>query len=278
MLKKRVIATILLKNNLVVQSINFNQYLPIGRLEIALEFIEKWDIDEVIILDLDATKNNRTIDFNLLKKSSKKIFVPLTVGGGITSIIDAKNAVHSGADKISINSSFLDNNSFVKQIVNDFGSQCVVLSADVKVAGNGEYYVYINSGTKKIIDLQKWIKQAEKFGAGELLINSITNDGIKKGYDINLYKEISNFSQLPVIALGGAGKVSHITDLFESTEVSAAAVGNMLYFTEHSTSKIKSALVQNTMNIRPSCFINYDCWDFESDGRIIPKNLRSIYE
>jgi len=278
LLKKRLIATILLKNKCVVQSISFNKFLPIGSLEIVLQFLEKWDIDEVIILDLDASKNKRTINFNLLKNSSRKIFVPLTVGGGISSFDDAKNAFHNGADKVSINSSFLSNNNFIQQVVNDFGSQSVILSADVRIENNAEYYVYANSGKNKIISLKKWIKQAENLGAGELLINSIVNDGMKNGYDTCLYQKITELTKLPIIALGGAGSVIHLVDLFQNTNVSAAAIGNMLYFTEHSTSKLKSALVKENINVRPSCFISYDEWNFELDGRIIPMNLKSLYE
>ena len=278
MLKKRLIAAILIKNQNVVQSIGFKKYLPIGRLEIVLQFLEQWDIDEVIILDLDASKKNKTIDFDLLKKASKKIFVPLTVGGGISSFNDAKNAFHSGADKVSINSSFLDNNSFIKDVVNDFGSQSVVLSADVKITNNSEYYVYINSGNIKKISLVKWIKKAENFSVGELLINSIESDGIKNGYDTSLYKKITELTSLPIIALGGAGRAKHLIDLFNNTNISAAAIGNMLYFTEHSTSMLKSALFKENINVRPSCFFSYEEWNFESDGRIIPRNLKSIYE
>tara|TARA_B100001173_G_C15983329_1_gene545597 strand:+ start:459 stop:1307 length:849 start_codon:yes stop_codon:yes gene_type:complete len=278
LLKKRLIAGILLKNQCVVQSVGFRKYLPIGKLEIVLQFLEQWDIDEVIILDLDASKNNKTFCFNLLREISKNIFVPLTIGGGISTYEDAQNAFHSGADKISINSSFLQNDSFLKDVIHNFGSQSVVVSADVKISNNAEYYVYKDSGTKKNISLKKWIDKAQEFDVGELLVCSIAKDGMKNGYDYKLYKKIVDYTQKPIIAIGGAGSASHIVNLFKSSDVDAAAIGNVLYFNEHSTSKIKSALVKENINVRPSCFISYDEWNFESDGKIIPRNLKSIYE
>jgi len=230
LLKKRLIATILLKNKYVVQSISFNKFLPIGSLEIVLQFLEKWDIDEVIILDLDASKNKRTINFNLLKSSSRKIFVPLTVGGGISSFDDAKNAFHNGADKVSINSSFLSNNNFIQQVVNDFGSQSVILSADVRIENNAEYYVYANSGKNKIISLKKWIKQAENLGAGELLINSIINDGMKNGYDTCLYQKITELTKLPIIALGGAGSIDDFREAYQTGHANGIAAGSFFVY------------------------------------------------
>jgi len=277
-LKKRVIASILLSNGLVVQSVGFKRHMPIGKLENALHFLEKWDIDEVMILDISASRDRRSFNCELLQRASKSIFVSLTVGGGIRSLRDVENVVKSGAEKVSINTAFIDNPSFVEQVAVRFGHQCLVLAADVKRSDSGEFHVYMHSGVDKIMPIKKWIQQAEDAGAGELLINSVEHDGRQIGYDIELLHLVEDMTNLPVIALGGAGKVQDVNELFMQTKINAAAVGNMLYFFEHSTAKIKASLVDKRDDIRKSSFIDYEKWSFESDGRIIPTDIRSIYE
>ena len=275
MIKKRIIASLLLKNDLVVQSIGFNQYLPIGRLNIALSFLENWDVDEVIILDIDASLENRTINFDLIKESSKNIFVPITVGGGITSISDIEKSISNGADKVSLNSVFFKNKNLIKEAAKIFGSQCLVLCADVKRNTN-EYFVY-SDGVNKNIKLKDWTKEVQILGAGEMLINSINNDGSKMGFEIDIYKEIANNVEIPLIAMGGAGNPKHILDLFKKTSVDAAAIGNILHHKEHSTSKIKSFMIKNNQSVRPSCFIDYEKHKFDRNGDLYPTNHKSLF-
>jgi cyclase len=277
MLKKRIIATVLLKNELVVQSIGFKKFLPIGKLDIVLQFLEKWDIDEVIILDIDASKENRTINFDLIKQASSKIFVPLTIGGGISSIKEIEQAIHSGADKVSINTTYFENKDFIKQASKTFGKQCIVMSADVKKDTLSNNYFVYNKGIKSTLMIDDWIKDVVDLGCGEVLINSIDKDGSKLGYDLDLMKDISDKLKIPLIALGGAGKSKHIHELFSNSTVDAAAIGNMLYFTEHSTSKIKSFLLQKNNKLRLNHFVNYDKIKFNDDGRIEPIEHKSIF-
>lgn len=276
MLKKRLIACVLLKGDLVVQSVGFKRYFPIGKLEFVLEFLGQWDIDEVIILDIDATTFRKTIDFELIKKASNKIFVPLTIGGGISSLKEIENALHSGADKVSISSSFLNHEHSIDEAVKTFGEQCIVLTADVKLMGK-DYHVCGNNGKQQRMPLDTWLKRASNSKCGEVLINSIDKDGLRTGYDINLMRKVSGEIDIPIIALGGVGEPIHVADLFSEEDVYAAAVGNVLYHGEHSSAKFKSFLKNQDLPVRSSAFINYDDIDFDERGAINPKEHKSIF-
>jgi len=275
MLRKRVIALILLKGDLVIQAIGFKRYLPIGKLSIVLEYLELWDVDEVIILDIDASKNGKTINFGLIGEASKKIFVPLTVGGGLSSVQEIEKAIHNGADKVSINSAFFGNKMFIDEAIQNFGSQCIVLAADVKLRQD-DYYVYLNNRQYENLKVSEWLKAAINIGAGEVFINSMDNDGKKNGYDLDLMKMIDNYSTVPVVAAGGVGCPKHVEQLFNQVD-SAAAIGNILYHKEHSTSLIKAYLKASNQNVRASLFLNYENSEFNVDGALKPIEHSSIF-
>jgi cyclase len=278
MLKNRIIANLILKNNIIVQSLNFSKYLPIGSPEIAVEFLNKQGIDEIILLDIDASKEGRSFDANKLKKLSSKCLVPLTIGGGITEISQIKNLIKNGADKISLNTSSIKNPQLIKAASEIFGSQCLVVSIDVRKI-NGEYEVFTDSGKKSTginpIDLAK---KSEKYGAGEILINSIDQDGIKSGYDLPLVKLISDAVSIPVIALGGVGHPEHFIEGIRKGNASAVAAGNYFHFIEHSPILTKS-FIKNSIDIRLNTQAKYENFNFDKTGRINKKEdeyLRKI--
>ena len=275
MVKDRIIALVLLKGDLVVQSVGFEKYLPVGRLEIVLEYLESWDVDEVIILDIEASQNNRTINFDLIKNASKKIFIPLTVGGGLSSSKNIERAIHSGADKVVINTAIFNEKDFIRRAVFNFGSQCIVAAADVRLVGN-DYYVFSNSGQSRMLLLCEWIDKVNDYDVGEVFLNSIDRDGMKCGYDIDLIKFVKNKIKKPIIAAGGAGNPLHVKQLLTQVS-SAAAIGNILYHSEHPTSVVKAYLKNNNQNVRSSCSINYEQFEFNKKGWVIPINHDSIY-
>lgn len=272
MLKRRIISCLMLQNGLVVQSIGFKKFLPIGKLDIALEFLEYWDIDEIVILDINATLNNRTFDYNIIKEVAKKVFIPISIGGGIRTIEDVRKIIASGADKIILNTVAYEKPQIIQECVNSFGKQSVIVSIDVRESKTGKYDVYIKSGSLKLnISLSEYIKRIEDYGAGEIIINSIDRDGSKKGYDINLINYVSNLVNIPVIALGGAKNSSDMVEVLSSTQVSGVAAGNMFHYTEHSTAICKTYLKTKFENIRLNKELDYSSHKFDNEFRILPE-------
>lgn len=267
MLKKRIIACLTIKNGLVVQSIGFEKYLPIGDAGICAEFLNKWGIDEIILLDIDATKENRPPNFELITSVSKKCFVPLTVGGGIKTLDDIKKLVHCGADKVSINHSVSENPEIIKEAAEIFGSQCIVVAMDIKKI-SGKYEICYGKEKTVGADPVKAAKEAESLGAGEILLNLVDRDGFKNGFGVEIAKEVADAVSLPVIICGGAGFAKHFLEIFEKTNVSGAVAGNLFNFTEHSPILVKSFLKKNNIDVRLDTYANYLEAEFLEDGKL----------
>ena len=270
MLKKRLIACLLIKNDLIVQSIGFNKYLPIGNPKFPLEFLNKWDVDEIILLDIGAYKEKKKLNLKILELLSKSCFVPLTVGGGITNVEDVRKFIRTGADKVSINSSAINDPKLITKIADIFGSQCVVVSIDCKFDKDGVYRVYRDSGkitTNRIAS--EWAKEIEDLGAGEIFLNSIDRDGSKTGYDINLVKKITDAVSIPVIACGGVGDFSHFASGIIDGGASAVAAGNIFHYIEHSTIIAKMNLLQSDVDIRMDSEATYKGRQFDKTGRLM---------
>jgi imidazole glycerol-phosphate synthase subunit HisF len=268
MLKKRVIATVLLKKGIVVQSIGFNKFLPIGKLKIVIEYLERWDIDEIVILDIGKSKGEAPFDKKEISDALSQCFIPVAIGGGIKSIQEIKDALRIGADKVVINSGLFDNYSFLKDASGIFGRQCIIAGVDVTRV-KSQYTVTINSGavTTDIL-LEKYLQLLEQNGAGEILINSIDDNGKKCGFNIDLIDTVLNQSGIPIIAVGGAGSGHDFLNAFSNTTVDALAAGNMFHFSEHSVVALKSFLKNGGIDIRINDKYNYDGYDFH-DNRII---------
>ena len=270
MLKKRLIACLLLKNDLIVQSIRFNKYLPIGNPKFPLQFLNKWDVDEIILLDISAHKEKRKLNLKILENLSKSCFVPLTVGGGITSVEDVRQFIRNGADKVSINSSAISDPKLITKIADIFGSQCVVVSMDCKLDKDGVYRVYEDSGKISTnLIASEWAKEIENLGAGEIFLNSIDRDGSKIGYDVRLIKKVTNAVSIPVIACGGVGNFSHFAPGILDGKASAVAAGNIFHYIEHSTIIAKMNLLQSDIDIRMDSEATYKGRQFDKTGRLM---------
>lgn len=264
MLKKRLVACLIVKDGIVVQSIGFRQYLPVGSVAVAVEFLNKWGIDEIIILDIDATPKKRTPSFHLITEASKKSFVPLTVGGGIQNLDDMKKLIHFGADKIAINTISITNPHIISEAAGVFGNQCIVVSIDVKVNEHGGYEVFTQSGRVAAgKDPVTWAEEVEKLGAGEILLTSVDRDGSKRGYDLNIVKAVSNAISIPLIACGGVGHLRHFVEGIEEGGASAVSAGNFFHFTEHSPIIAKEYMRQAGIDVRLDTYANYKDINFD---------------
>ena len=234
MLKKRIAACLVIRNGIVVQSIRFSSYLPVGRPEIAAEFLNNWGIDEIIVLDINASAEKKEPNYELINKIASHCQVPLTIGGGISKIEHIDKLLANGADKISINQTARINTSFIGTAAKKFGNQCIVVSIDA-IKLNENYFVYDHVNKKATnIAVIEFIKKAENEGAGEILINSVINDGLRAGFDKQLINDVCNEVSIPIIAIGGAKNGGDIYDLLKTTNVSCAAAANYFHFFEHS--------------------------------------------
>lgn len=277
MLKKRVIATVVVREGLVVQSIGFKKYLPVGKPPIALEFLNSWGIDEIILIDISASRYKRTPDYHLVKSSSQNSYVPLTVGGGITKLEHIKELMHCGADKVSLNQTAIHNPKFISESAAVFGNQCLVVSIDaLKTADGYRVYDYIRK-TPLDISPAEFAMQVEDMGAGEILINSVDRDGSYTGFDLELIQPICEQVSVPVIAAGGAKNAQHFLTVFSQTDVSAASAANFFHFTEHSVNRTKASLMKG-MSIRLETYADYKDNPLDADGRLVKKTDQELEE
>ena len=276
MLKKRLIACLIIKDGLIVQSVGFNKYFPIGKPFFSIEFIARWNVDEIILLDISAAKNNKK-DYSQLKLFIKNCFVPITYGGGISSIEDVHDIINSGADRISINSNALDNPKLIEEIANIYGEQCIVASIDYKTNEDGKNKVYSYSGTKDTgLDPLDWSKKCEELGAGEILLNSIDRDGRGTGYDIDFIKKVTKYINIPLIACGGVGKFSDFSKGILDGGASAVAAANIFHYVEHSTIIAKAHMYNDGVKIRLNQIAQYKNRRFDKNGRLLMLNIDQL--
>lgn len=272
MLKKRIGGAVIIKDGIVVQSIGFGKYLPIGKPEIVVEYLNKWGIDEITLFDISATKKNKCFDSQLLRDIGKKSFVPLAVGGGISSILDIDNLIKNGADKVCINHLLQKDLSVLKKGAEKYGDQCMIAVVDFTFINNDFFvYDYVTKSATKI-KVADWVKILEDSQAGEILLNSVDRDGTYKGFDINLFATICDNIAIPIIALGGAGCPLHFKELFLQTEVAAAYAGNFFNFSEHSVITLKKELIASGFNIRLETAANYSSSVIDKNNRIEKRN------
>ena len=277
MLKKRIIATLVVKNGIVVQSRNFKRYMPIGKPEIAVEFLDDWGVDEIILLDISATRDGRVPDYAMVRTVSARCHVPLTVGGGITSTEHILELMHCGADKISFNQVALHQPTLINEAAKLFGDQCIVVSVDaLQVDGNYRVYDYHH---RKVLtaSVDEFARQMQDRGAGEILINSVDRDGAQCGFDLDLINAVCSAVTVPVICCGGAGTPQHFVKVLEGTEVSAVAAANFFHFTEHSVTTTK-ALVSQHIEVRHETHARYTSNAFNSAGRLLKKDEAVLEE
>jgi len=255
MLKKRLIATLLARNGRIVQSINFKHTNVVGNAITAVDFFNTWAVDEIVILDVSRSREARREFFKIINGLSERCFVPLTVGGWITTAEDIQKLLALGADKVVINTQALKQDGFIAEVSRIFGNQCIVVSIDAKVNANGEYEVYTNRG-KDAVDRHPldWAQQMEKEGAGELYVTSIDQDGDRSGYDIELIRMIADAVDIPVIASGGVGNWQHLVEGITKGNADAVSAANIFHFTEHSTKKAKEFMMDVGIDARDTVF------------------------
>ncbi|MBU3126669.1 glycosyl amidation-associated protein WbuZ [Clostridium tagluense] len=242
MLKVRIIPTLLWKDVGLVKGIGFNSWRRIDTVLPAIKVYNMRDVDELILLDISSTNENRAPDYDSIKEFSEECFVPFTVGGGIKSIEHIKELLRSGADKVAINTEAFNNINLIREGAKMFGSQCIVVSIDAKKE-NGKYYCYSHSGTKRTgIEVSEWAKKVAENGAGEILITSIEKDGTMQGYDIELVNKVIKSVKIPVIASGGAGTFEDMYKVINEGGASAIAAASMFHFTEQTPKEAKRYL------------------------------------
>jgi len=250
MLTKRIIPCLDIKDGRTVKGINFENIRDAGDpVELAINYAKR-GADELVFLDITATNEKRKTLAELVTRIAKNINIPFIVGGGISSVKDVSMLLNSGADKISVNTSAFKNPQLIKELANQFGSQCVVLAIDTKFE-EGDWYVYLNGGrvktTTKTID---WAKQGVDLGAGEILLTSMNNDGTKNGFAIDITKAISEKVNVPVIASGGAGTMEHFSDVFINGKADAALAASVFHYKEIEIPTLKKFLKTKNIEVR----------------------------
>lgn len=252
MLAKRIIPCLDVKDGRVVKGINFVNLKDAGDpVEIAERYNEL-GADELVFLDITASYEKRKIMIDVVKRTSEKVFIPLTVGGGISDIDDIREVLKAGADKVSINTQAVKEPTLIRQAALRFGSQCVVVAIDAKKRPDGTgYNVYINGGRIDTgLDAVEWAKKVEDLGAGEILLTSMDKDGTKDGYDIELTRLISEAVNIPVIASGGAGKPEHFKEVFTQGKADAALAASVFHYGELDIKELKRYLKDEGIPVR----------------------------
>ncbi len=249
MISKRIIPCLDVDKGQVVKGVNFINIRQAGDpVELARRYYEM-GADELCFLDITASNEDRKATYEVIKATAKEIFIPLTVGGGVSSVKDVEMLLHSGADKVGINSAAVRNPELLSEGANNFGSQCIVLAVDVKRHGNS-WRVYVKGGREDTgLDAIDWIRAGEQRGAGEILLTSMDGDGSKNGYDLDLVKRVTEFVKIPVIASGGAGNANHVVDVLKAG-ADAALLASILHFGETTVQEIKDHMKKSLVRVR----------------------------
>ena len=250
MVAKRIIPCLDIDNNRTVKGVNFLNLIDAGDpIELAKIYSDE-GADELVFLDITATKDKRKTLSKLAKKISENINIPFTVGGGIKSLDDVSSLLRNGADKISINTQAVKTPNLVNEISLKFGNQCVVVAIDAKFV-NDSWFVYLVGGREKTkIKLIDWALEVQDRGAGEILFTSMNNDGTKSGFALDILQKLSDRLTIPVIASGGAGTIQDFTDVFKIGKADAALAASVFHFKEIEIKNLKENLVKNNIKVR----------------------------
>ena len=251
MLKKRIIPCLDINKGRVVKGINFINLIDAGDPAEQAKIYNDSGADEICFLDITASNEDRKIILNVVKETTKKCFVPLTVGGGIKNLEDITNLLMAGADKVSINTAAVFDENLIKEGAKKFGSQCIVVAVDAKKINNNRWEIFTHGGRKATgIDVFDFVKKMELFGAGEILLTSMDKDGTKKGYDLDLTKQVSNLINIPVVASGGVGTLEHLYEGFEIGNASAVLAASIFHFGDFSIQDAKKYLDSKGIPVR----------------------------
>ncbi|MBT2619611.1 imidazole glycerol phosphate synthase subunit HisF [Chryseobacterium sp. ISL-6] len=250
MLKKRIIPCLDIKDGTTVKGVNFEGLRNAGNPISLAKKYEDEGADELVFLDITATIEKRKTFVELVREIATELSIPFTVGGGISSVDDVRKLLEAGADKISINSSAVNNPDIISDLAKEFGSQCIVVAIDTRFE-NGEDKVYIKGG-REVTELKtvEWAKKAELLGAGEILLTSMDGDGTKKGFDLRITKSVSEAINIPVIASGGAGTIKDFQEVFQETKATGALAASIFHFGEVHIKDLKEELLIQKIQIR----------------------------
>ena len=250
---KRIIPCLDVDKGRVVKGVNFLNIRDAGDpVEIAKRY-DKEGADEITMLDITASHETRETTYKTVESIASQVFIPLTVGGGVRELDDIKKLLRSGADKVSINTSAVENPDFVKRAADKFGSQCIVVAVDAKSSNIAEdlWEVVIYGGRKRTgMDVLSWVDQVVEYGAGEILLTSMDRDGTKEGFDNKLVSSVSSRVPLPVIASGGVGNLDHLIDGVKVGGAEAVLAASIFHFSEYSIKEAKEAMRASGINVR----------------------------
>ncbi|MDY4192470.1 MAG: imidazole glycerol phosphate synthase subunit HisF [Oscillospiraceae bacterium] len=251
MLAKRIIPCLDVQGGRVVKGVNFVGIKEVGDpVECAMEY-DRQGADEITFLDITATHEGRGTMLDVVRRTAKKVFVPLTVGGGIHTLEDYRDTLRAGADKVSVNSAAIRDPELISRAVDKFGSQCVVVAVDVKRREDGSCAVFINGGRINTgLDALQWIRECESRGAGEILLTSMDADGTQNGFDLELTDTVSRLVRIPVIASGGCGCLKDFAEVFQKTGVDAALAASLFHYRELTVGQVKEYLAGQGVPVR----------------------------
>jgi len=248
---KRIIPCLDVRNGRVVKGQKFKDIIDVDSPADLGEFYNKNGADELVFYDITASNEERDISLTFVEKVAANLCIPFCVGGGIRTIEDFTTVLNKGANKVSINSAAVKNPQLIKEAAEKFGSQCVVLSLDAKKNTQGIYKIYINGGrTETELEAISWAKLGVELGAGEIVVNSIDEDGMKNGYDIHLLKMITDAVNVPIIASGGAGKKEHFFEAIHQANVDGVLAASVFHFGEISITELKDYLIEKGVAVR----------------------------
>ncbi len=250
MITRRIIPCLDVRDGRVVKGVNFEGIQDVASPVELARFYNESGADELVFYDITASYENRVLFTDALTAVASEIFIPLTVGGGINTLDDFERVLKCGADKVSVNSGAIKDPSLIERAAKKYGSQCVVLSMDIKRV-DGSYHIFLNGGRKDTgIDALQWALNGENSGAGEMVVNSIDTDGVKQGFDIEMLSEIQSRVSVPVIASGGAGKKEDFLELFNSGCADAGLAASIFHFKEVYIKDLKKYLNDNNIEMR----------------------------
>ncbi|MBW7957387.1 MAG: imidazole glycerol phosphate synthase subunit HisF [Deltaproteobacteria bacterium] len=252
MLTKRIIPCLDVKDGRVVKGVSFLELRDAGDPVESAKAYEEQGADELVFLDITASHEERKTILDVVEKTASEVFMPLTVGGGIRTLDDIRELLHAGTDKVSINTTAVEDPDFVRKASERFGSQCIVVAIDAKrKAGNG-WEVFTHGGRKpRGLDVVEWARRVESLGAGEILLTSMDRDGTKDGYDLELTRAVSLATSIPVIASGGAGTLEHMYEAFEAGLADAALAASIFHFGVFTIPETKEYLKRKGVRVRP---------------------------
>jgi cyclase len=242
----RLVARLDIKSSNLIKSIHLEGLRVVGDPNTYAKKYYQEGIDELVFIDCVATLYGRNNLSDIIYKATKDIFVPITVGGGIRSLNDAKNILNCGADKIAVNTGAVTNPKFISELANTIGSQSVVLSVEAKKRNANRWEVYTSNGREQTgLDVFEWIKKSVSLGVGEILLTSIDKEGTRKGFDIDLMKLASQATDIPIIASGGLGNINHLIELINLGKIDAAAVADAIHYRRISVKELKNTIAKN---------------------------------